>query len=114
MLLGALIDAGADLSVVQQTVDAVIADSVRLRATPVTSRLTRGRVSVEVIAQDVPVRDWSTIEDLIVTADLAAPVRDRALTTFIRLAEAEGQIHHHPTAMCIFTKSAHSTLLPTS
>ena len=48
------------------------------------------------IAQDVPVRDWKTIEDLIVTADLAAPVRDRALASFGRLAEAEGRVHDVP------------------
>ena len=97
MLLGALIDAGADLAVVQQAVDAVIADSVRLLATPVTrAGQHASQVSVEVIAQDVPARDWSTIEDLIVTADLAAPVRDRALSSFGRLAEAEGRIHHMP------------------
>ena len=97
MLLGALIDAGADLAVVQQAVDAVIADSVRLFATPVTrAGQHANRVSVEVIAQDVPVRDWKTIEDLIVTADLAAPVRDRALASFGRLAEAEGRVHDVP------------------
>ena len=97
MLLGALIDAGADLAVVQQAVDAVIADSVRLLATPVTrAGQHANRVSVEVIAQDVPVRDWRTIEDLIVTADLAAPVRDRALASFGRLAEAEGRVHDVP------------------
>ena len=97
MLLGALIDAGADLAVVQHAVDAVIADSVRLLATPVTrAGQHANRVSVEVIAQDVPVRDWKTIEDLIVTADLAAPVRDRALASFGRLAEAEGRVHDVP------------------
>ena len=97
MLLGALIDAGADLAVVQHAIDAVIADSVRLFATPVTrAGQHANRVSVEVIAQDVPVRDWKTIEDLIVTADLAAPVRDRALASFGRLAEAEGRVHDVP------------------
>ena len=97
MLLGALIDAGADLAVVQQAVDAVIADSVRLLTTPVTrAGQHANRVSVEVIAQDLPERDWKTIEDLIVTADLAAPVRDRALASFGRLAEAEGRVHDVP------------------
>ncbi len=97
MLLGALIDAGADLAVVQHAIEAVIADSVRLFATPVTrAGQHANRVSVEVIAQDVPVRDWKTIEDLIVTADLAAPVRDRALASFGRLAEAEGRVHDVP------------------
>ena len=97
MLLGALIDAGADLAVVQQAVDAVIADSVRLISTSVTrAGQHANRISVEVIAQDVPVREWKAIEDLLATADLAAPVRDRALACFGRLAEVEGRIHHLP------------------
>ena len=97
MLLGALIDAGADLAVVQQAVDAVIADSVRLSSTSVTrAGQHANRISVEVLAQDVPVREWKAIEDLLTTADLAAPVRDRALGTFGRLAQAEGKIHQMP------------------
>ena len=97
MLLGALIDAGADLAVVQQAVDAVIADSVRLISTSVTrAGQHANRISVEVLAHDVPVREWKAIEDLLTTADLAAPVRDRALGTFGRLAAAEGKIHQMP------------------
>jgi pyridinium-3,5-bisthiocarboxylic acid mononucleotide nickel chelatase len=97
MLLGALIDAGADLAVVQQAVDAVIPDSVRLISTSVTrAGQQANRISVEVLAQDVPVREWKAIEDLLTTADLAAPVRDRALGTFGRLAQAEGKIHQMP------------------
>ena len=99
MLLGALVDAGADLTVVQQAVDAVIADSVRLTSTPVTrAGQHASRISVEVITQDVPVREWRAINDLIVTADLAAPIRDRAMATFGRLAEAEGRVHNLPAA----------------
>ena len=99
MLLGALIDAGANLAVVQQAVDAVIADSVRLASTPVTRAGQHAiQISVEVIAQDVPTRAWSAVNDLIADADLAAPIRERALATFGRLAEAEGRIHHQPAA----------------
>jgi pyridinium-3,5-bisthiocarboxylic acid mononucleotide nickel chelatase len=99
MLLGALVDAGADLTVVQQAVDAVIADSVRLTSTPVTrAGQHASRISVGVITKDVPVREWRAINDLIATADLAAPIRDRAMATFGRLAEAEGRVHNLPAA----------------
>jgi uncharacterized protein (TIGR00299 family) protein len=97
MLLGALIDVGADLAVVQQAVDAVIADSVRLTATPVTrAGQHANQLSAQVITQDVPARSWRTIQSLIATADLPAPTRDRALATFGRLADAEGRVHHLP------------------
>ena len=60
MLLGALIDAGADLAVVQSAVDAVIGDSVRLGCESVTrAGQHANRLSVEVITQDVAVREWS-------------------------------------------------------
>ena len=86
MLLGALIDAGADLAVVQQAVDAVIANSVRLISTSVTrAGQHANRISVEVIAEDVPVRESRAIEDLLATADLAAPVRDRASPQALRI-----------------------------
>ena len=62
MLLGALIDAGADLAVVQSAVDAVIGESVRLGCESVTrAGQHANRLSVEVITQDVAVRDWRTI-----------------------------------------------------
>jgi pyridinium-3,5-bisthiocarboxylic acid mononucleotide nickel chelatase len=97
MLLGALIDAGADLALVQHAVDAVIADSVRLSSTSVTRAGQHAkRISVEVIAQDVPVREWRTVEDLIASASLATSIRDRALMTFGRLADAEGRVHDLP------------------
>ena len=54
------------------------------------------RIAVEVIARDVPVRKWRAIEHLIATADLAAPIRDRALASFERVAEAESIVHHLP------------------
>jgi uncharacterized protein (TIGR00299 family) protein len=95
MVLGALIDAGADLGAIQRAVDAVIGKSIRLTCEPVTrAGQHANRLLVEVIARDVPTRDWRTIERLIATAELAAPVRDRALATFQRLAQAEANVHH--------------------
>jgi pyridinium-3,5-bisthiocarboxylic acid mononucleotide nickel chelatase len=97
MLLGALIDAGADLVAVQEAVDAVIGDSVTLSCAPVTrAGQHASRLSVEVIARDVPAREWRSIEHLIATAELPDPVRDRALASFQRLAEAEARVHHVP------------------
>ena len=97
MLLGALIDAGADLVAIQQNVDAVVGESVRLTCEPVTrAGQHANRLSVEVIAEDVPSREWRSIEHLIVTAELPGPVRERALASFQRLAEAEAGVHHVP------------------
>ena len=95
MLLGALIDAGADRTVIQQAVDEVLSGSVRLTSTPVTrAGQHANHLSVQVIAQDVPARPWRTVRDLIAAADLPASTRDRALATFGRLADVEGRIHH--------------------
>jgi pyridinium-3,5-bisthiocarboxylic acid mononucleotide nickel chelatase len=95
MLLGALIDAGADPAVVQQAVDAVISGSVRITSTSMTrAGQHANQLSVQVIAQDVPARPWRTVRDLIATADLPTSTRDRALATFGRLADVEGRIHH--------------------
>ena len=97
MLLGALIDAGADLAVVQEAVDAVISESVRLSCSPVTrAGQHANQLLVEVITQDVPARSWRTVQDLLGTAELPAPIRERALASFGRLAEAEGRVHHLP------------------
>jgi uncharacterized protein (TIGR00299 family) protein len=97
MLLGALIDAGADLAAVQQAVDAAIGESVTLSCFPVTrAGQHANQLSVQVITQDVPTRSWQSVQDLIASADLPAPIRDRALASFGRLAEAEGTVHRLP------------------
>ncbi len=97
MVLGALIDAGADLALVQSAVDAVIENAVTLSCESVTrAGLHANHLSVHVITEDGASREWRVIKELITTADLAAPIRDRALACFGRLAEAEAKIHHLP------------------
>ena len=97
MLLGALVDAGADLAVVQAAVEAVVPDSVRLAADEVTRAGQRAtKITVEVITEDLPHRRWATIRDRLTGAAIAEPVRHRALATFARLAEAEAEAHGIP------------------
>ena len=98
MLLGALVDAGADLAVVQAAVDAVVPASVRLAADGVTRAGQRAtKITVEVITEDLPHRRWAAIRDSLAVASIAEPVRDRALATFARLAVAEAEAHGIPT-----------------
>ena len=97
MLLGALIDAGADLEAVQQGVNAVLGESVRLSCSAVIrAGQHANQLSVQVITEDVPARSWRTVEGLIGTADLPTPIRKRALASFGRLADAEARVHHLP------------------
>ena len=97
MLLGALIDAGADLAVVQEAVDAVVPGSVRLTVANVMRCGQRAtKLTVEVLTKDLPHRRWATIRESLQAASLASPVRDRALATFARLAEAEAEAHGIP------------------
>ena len=93
MLLGALVAAGADLAVLQAAVDGLGTEPVRL----VRRQVTRGglaatKVDVQVPPSDVR-RTWPDVRALVEGAGLAAPVRDRALDVFARLARAEGAAH---------------------
>lgn len=97
MLLGALIDAGADVEMAQRCIDAVLADSVRLR----TERVTRAGIAavklhVDVLVEDPPHRTWRSIAGMLADADLPEPVRARATAVFSRLAEAEARVHGVP------------------
>ncbi|MGH8826389.1 MAG: nickel pincer cofactor biosynthesis protein LarC [Jiangellaceae bacterium] len=94
MLLGALVDAGADLGAVQQAVDAVVPDSVRLHQTEVVRGGQRAvAMSVDVLVPDPPHRTWATIRSMLNAAELAPVTRDRAEAVFTRLASAEGHVH---------------------
>jgi len=93
MFLGALVDAGAPLDVMQSAVDAIGVEHVGLRAREVT-RAGLAAIQVEVRAprSDV-VRTWGNIRGLLENADLDEAVRARALDVFARLARAESAAH---------------------
>ncbi len=94
MLLGALVDVGVPLAVLQQAVDAVVPEPVPLRV----ERTTRGalvatRVHVEGTGS-ITHRTWVDVRDLLGTpAAQQVPGIDRARATFAALAAAEAAVH---------------------
>ncbi|MDN5686869.1 MAG: DUF111 family protein [Brachybacterium sp.] len=98
MLLGALVDAGADLDGAQQVLDALIPGSVRFVRRGVDRAGQRAtKVDVEVLVEDPPHRTWSSIRAMLERAraldEVPARTIDLALAVFTRLAEAEGATH---------------------
>lgn len=93
MLLGALVDAGVELGVLQSAVDAVGVEPVHLTAATVT-RAGLGALKVDVVVTDTAAtRSWAAVRALLEQADLALPVRTTALNAFSRLAAAEARVH---------------------
>ncbi|MBE6478245.1 MAG: LarC family nickel insertion protein [Propionibacteriaceae bacterium] len=94
MMMGALIDAGADVDALQAAVDAVIPGSVRLTAAPATRQGMRAtKAEVATLVDDPPHRTWASIRALLERAELAPTTRARALAVFEAIARAEGHVH---------------------
>ncbi|MDN3243652.1 DUF111 family protein [Glycomyces tritici] len=93
MFLGALVDAGVDLAVMQAAVDALGTEPIRLRANRVTRHgLVGTKVDVEApeVATD---RRWRSIRAMLEGATLEESARKLALGAFARLAAAEAAAH---------------------
>ncbi len=93
MILGALVDAGVPLTVLQEAIDTLPVERVLLTAEPVT-RHGLGATKVEVaVVRSTVVRTWPHVRDLLDSADLPEPVRRTALEVFERIALAEATVH---------------------
>jgi pyridinium-3,5-bisthiocarboxylic acid mononucleotide nickel chelatase len=93
MLLGALLDAGADPQTVRAGLAGLEVAGLELR----TDRVTRHAISATHAtihsAPGQPSRDWRSIRAQIDAAALPERARDRSQDTFRRLAHAEARIH---------------------
>ncbi|MGH9114519.1 MAG: nickel pincer cofactor biosynthesis protein LarC, partial [Acidimicrobiales bacterium] len=102
MALGSLVDAGADLGLVERELVGLPVGGWTIDAEPAQrSGLACTRVRVRVRETQV-VRTHSHIVGLITEARLPERVRLRALATFTRLAEVEGMLHRRPVAQVHF------------
>ena len=96
MLLGALVDSGVPLEVLQTAVDAVGVEPVRLvRSDVVRGGIGACKVDVEV-SDSAETRTWAGVRELLERAALEDAVRSRALAVFARLAAAEAAVHRVP------------------
>ena len=94
MLLGALLDAGADLAHVREQIAAIAGDAVTLE--PVTVQragLRAVHAAVRIVEHDPPRRTWADVRRLLDTTGLDPAVHRDALAVFGRLAAAEAAVH---------------------
>jgi hypothetical protein len=93
LLLGALVDVGVPLAVLQAAVDALGVDGLRLHAATVV-RHGVGGTSVDVTyPEQHEHRGLSDIVGIIAASGLPAGVRRQATAVFTRLAEVEAAVH---------------------
>ena len=96
MVLGALLDAGGSAEALRAGLAGVPVDPFELEVAEV-ERGGIGATQVRVRARRSHViRTWAYLRGALGEADLPAPVRDRSLAVFGRLAEAEARIHRKP------------------
>ncbi len=96
MLLGALVDAGADLEKVQSVIDALIPGAVKLSSRVVDRCGQRSvKVDVEMLVDNPPHRTWTSIREMLEGARGSIPdaTIDLGLRVFGLLARAEGRAH---------------------
>jgi uncharacterized protein (TIGR00299 family) protein len=93
MLLGALLDAGADPVAIRTGLAALGVAGLELRTTTVERHAIGATLATVRGATVQPRRDWRSIRALIEAAGLPGRARDRAQETFRRLAHAEARVH---------------------
>lgn len=102
MALGSLVDAGADLGLIERELAALPVGGWSLEEEE-TLRAGIACTHVRVRVRDHQVvRTYGHIVGLITEARLPERARQRSLATFARLAEAEGKLHRRPTSQVHF------------
>ena len=96
MILGALLDAGLELTAIEDAMATLGVRGVTLAVEPARSGAISGtRIRVE-SQETQPSRDWRTIRAMLEECSLETAVREAALAVFATLADAEALAHGEP------------------
>lgn len=97
MLMGALVDAGADLSAVQRAIRAVAGDDVATyREAVVRAGMPATQLHVDIITRGAGRQTWPQLRDVVTRADLHPDTTANALRTLERLMSAYSVAHDVP------------------
>ena len=97
MFIGALIDAGLPLEELRKALNALPLEGYTLEATrEERNHLFGTRFKVKVSGAHQPHRRFSDIRSLLLSGNLRPSLRDKSITVFESIAEAEGKIHGCP------------------
>lgn len=98
MMLGALIDAGADVESIQKTLELLPVDGWSLTATPISRRgISATNLTVEADEGHTH-RSAGDIAKIVDGSDVSPRVKEQSRAVFEALAEAEGAVHDKPPA----------------
>ncbi len=96
MILGALVDLGVPLTRLRAALATLPVRGWRMSS----RRIVRAGMAVRrvdvTLTQPQPARDWRDLRKILLAGRLPAEVRDRALSIFRRLIEAEAEVHDVP------------------
>src|SRR5439155_16122681 len=97
MILGALVDLGADYAALSAALAPLARGRFELRRRRIDSAgLAATKIDVILAGSDEDERNFQEIVALVSSGGLAGPVKDRALEIFRRLCEAEAEVHGVP------------------
>jgi uncharacterized protein (TIGR00299 family) protein len=96
MTLGALVDAGVDISVLRAELAKLPVTGYRLEASVVKRGGLRGTKVDVLLEEEQPARKYTDIVAMITDSELAPDVREQSLEIFRRLGEVEARLHGEP------------------
>jgi pyridinium-3,5-bisthiocarboxylic acid mononucleotide nickel chelatase len=107
MLLGAIVDVGVALDDILAVLAGLGVEGWRIAASPVVrGKVAATAVRVHVDRDDALVRTWGNVRELVRGASLPEPVRERSLSAFARLTEAEARTAGRSVASMHYSESA--------